>query len=98
VVEPRLFICDEITSALDVSIQAVIKRIDRRARAESGRSMLFVTHDLALVGGIAERVSVLIACRMVETGPADVVLRNLIGAEAHELLAHTPTLQNRPNF
>lgn len=98
VVEPRLLICDEITSALDVSIQAVIIELIDELKRTQGLSMLFVTHNLALVSGIAECVSVLIAGRMVETGPADVVLRNPISAEARELLAHTPTLRNRPNF
>jgi peptide/nickel transport system ATP-binding protein len=50
------------------------------------------THNLPLVGGIAECVSVLFAGRIAETGPTEVVLRNPISAEARKLLAHTPRL------
>ena len=92
VVEPQLLICDEITSALDVSIQAVIIELIDKLKRDQGLSMLFVTHNLALVGSIAESVSVLIAGRIVETGPTEVVLRNPASAEARMLLAHTPSL------
>ncbi len=98
VVEPRLLICDEITSALDVSIQAVIIELLDELKRNQALSILFITHNLALVGGIAECVSVLIAGQIVENGPAEVVLRNPISAEARKLVAHTPTLQNHPKF
>lgn len=98
VVEPRLLICDEITSALDVSIQAVIIELLDELKREQQLSMLFITHNLALVGSIAETVTVLIAGRIVETGPTALVLSNPTSAEARNLVAHTPRLQDHPKL
>lgn len=56
---PRLLICDEVTSALDVSIQAQIMQLLFSLKKEMGMAMLFISHDLALVGGICDRVCVL---------------------------------------
>jgi len=95
VVEPRLLICDEITSALDVSIQAVIMQLLDELKREHGLSMLFITHNLALVGSIAENVSVLIGGRVVETGPTAMVTSNPKSAETRELLKNTPRLDSR---
>jgi peptide/nickel transport system ATP-binding protein len=57
--EPRIVICDEITSSLDVSVQAVVVRLLLDLRARTGASCLFVTHDLNLVRQIAHRIAVL---------------------------------------
>jgi peptide/nickel transport system ATP-binding protein len=74
IVEPTLLICDEVTSALDVSVQAVIVEMLRRIRAERGVSMLFITHNLALVHSVAEDVIVLKEGTVVEAGKVDRVL------------------------
>jgi oligopeptide/dipeptide ABC transporter ATP-binding protein len=72
--EPRVLLCDEPTTALDVTIQDQILRLLERIRRERGLSVLYVTHDLAVVGQICDRIAVMYAGRIVETGPTDQVL------------------------
>ena len=74
VVDPALLICDEVTSALDVSVQAVIVELLRRLQTERNLSMIFVTHNLALVRSIAQNVVVVAAGNVVESGPVEDVL------------------------
>ena len=66
--EPDVLVCDEITSALDVSVQGSIVALLESLRESRGISMLFVTHNLALVRSIADRVQILNAGRVVEAG------------------------------
>ncbi len=73
VVSPQVLVCDEITSALDVSVQATIVELLRRLQAEHGLSLLFITHNLALVRSIAQSVLVLSRGRVVESGPVEQV-------------------------
>jgi peptide/nickel transport system ATP-binding protein len=90
--EPAVLICDEITSALDVSVQAAIVALLEELRRREHLALLFVTHDLALVRTIADRVVVLNRGRIVEAGATD----DVIGRPAHvytrELIEDTPTL------
>jgi peptide/nickel transport system ATP-binding protein/oligopeptide transport system ATP-binding protein len=65
---PQLLLCDEPTTALDVTIQDQILHVLARLRAEMGVSMVLVTHDLAVVAQTCERVAVMYAARIVETG------------------------------
>jgi oligopeptide/dipeptide ABC transporter ATP-binding protein len=71
--DPAVLICDEPTSSLDVSMQAQIVNLLLDAKRSRGLSMLFVSHDLDLIGRIADRLVVLYRGRMVESGPAALV-------------------------
>jgi peptide/nickel transport system ATP-binding protein len=75
-VEPDLLVCDEVTSALDVSVQAVIVELLRRLQHERRLAMIFITHNLALVRSIAQSAVVLRDGRVVETGTVSEVLEN----------------------
>jgi oligopeptide/dipeptide ABC transporter ATP-binding protein len=77
--DPMLLVADEPTTALDVTVQANILALLGRLRRERGMAMIFITHDLALVPNLADRLYVLYAGVIVEEGPAAAVL----GAPAH---------------
>ncbi len=72
---PRLLIADEPTTALDVTVQAQIVDLLRDLQAAMGLSILWITHDLALLNGFAARLLVMYAGRIVEEGPAEDILR-----------------------
>jgi oligopeptide/dipeptide ABC transporter ATP-binding protein len=72
--EPRLLLCDEPTTALDVCVQDQILGLLRDLMREREMSLLFVTHDLAVIGELCDRVAVMYAGRLVETGPTSTVL------------------------
>ena len=72
---PRLLIADEPTTALDVTVQAGILRLLDRLRRESDVSVVLITHDLAVMSSIADRVSIFYAGRVVESGPRDELLQ-----------------------
>lgn len=91
--EPWLLVCDEITSALDVSVQAAIVELLAELRKQTGLSMLFITHNLALIRTIADRVSVMTGGRIVETGPVNEVFESPKADYTKQLLANTPTIE-----
>ena len=72
--DPAILLCDEPTTALDVTIQTQILALLADLRAERGLSLVFVTHDLGVVSQVAERVAVMYSGRLVETGPTTDVL------------------------
>jgi peptide/nickel transport system ATP-binding protein len=76
IAEPSIVICDEPTSALDVSVQAQILNLLQELREALGLSYLLVTHNLALVEHLADRVAVMYFGRIVEVGPTEQVLTN----------------------
>jgi peptide/nickel transport system ATP-binding protein len=92
VVEPRLLVCDEVTSALDVSVQAAIVELLRRLQRDRGLSLLFITHNLALVRSIAQEVIVLHEGRVVERGPTERVLGGPVDEYTIRLLEDVPKL------
>ena len=69
--EPKLLLADEPTTALDVTIQAQILDLIARLRRELGMAIIMITHDLGVVAGIADRINVMYAGYIVETGTAD---------------------------
>jgi peptide/nickel transport system ATP-binding protein len=91
--EPALLVCDEVTSALDVSVQAAIVELLERLRAEMGLSLLFITHDLALIRTIADRVLVMTGGRIVEHGPVDTILGAPAADYTRRLLRNTPSIE-----
>jgi peptide/nickel transport system ATP-binding protein len=92
VCRPSILICDEITSALDVSVQASIVKLLFQLQQEENLALLFVTHDLALVRSIAARTVVMHDGLVVETGPTDAVLEHPSHAYTQALLDDTPRL------
>jgi peptide/nickel transport system ATP-binding protein len=91
--EPALLVCDEVTSALDVSVQAAIVELLHKLRVQTGLSMLFITHNLALIRTIADRVIVMTEGRIVEAGPTADVFERPQAEYTQRLLANTPTVE-----
>src|SRR6185503_15673204 len=71
---PALLIADEPTTALDVTIQSQILAEVQALAADTGTALIWVTHDLAVIAGLADRIAVMYAGRIVEQGPVDAVL------------------------
>jgi peptide/nickel transport system ATP-binding protein len=96
---PRLLIADEPTTALDVTVQAQILALLKELQSNYGLAMLFISHDLAVVGQVAGRVAVMRAGQVVESGACVKVLANPENDYTKSLLAAVPTLgtdRNRP--
>ncbi|MER7575835.1 ABC transporter ATP-binding protein [Streptomyces sp. NPDC126514] len=93
---PRLIVCDEAVSALDVSIQAQVLNLLADLQAEHGMAYLFITHDLAVVRSVAHRIAVMRHGRIVEEGTAE----DIYAAPAHEytreLLSRAPGRNGTP--
>jgi len=93
VCDPTVLICDEVTSALDVSVQAAIVELLGSLQRDLGLSMLFITHNLPLVRSIAQRVAVLSQGNVVELGDTAQVLTDPQQPYTRQLLADTPSLE-----
>jgi peptide/nickel transport system ATP-binding protein len=93
VCEPSVLVCDEVTSALDVSVQAAIVELLASLQRDLGLSMLFVTHNLPLVRSIAQRVAVMSEGRIVELGSVEQVLESPVNPYTRRLLSDTPSLE-----
>jgi peptide/nickel transport system ATP-binding protein len=93
---PAVLIADEPTTALDVTIQAQILDLMKGLRRESGTSILLITHDMGVVAEMADRVAVMYAGRIVETGPTDAIFASPRHPYTHLLLKSVPRLDDRP--
>jgi peptide/nickel transport system ATP-binding protein len=93
VANPQLLVCDEVTSALDVSVQAAIVDLLASLQRELGLGLLFVTHNLALIRTIAQEVVVMSDGRIVERGLVDDVLDRPQAEYTKRLLSDTPSLE-----
>ncbi len=88
--KPKLMVADEPTSALDVSVQAKVLELFQNLQRELGFACLFVTHDLAVVDVLADRICVMQRGRIVEQGARDQILRNPQEPYTQKLLAAVP--------
>jgi oligopeptide/dipeptide ABC transporter ATP-binding protein len=91
---PKLIIADEPTTALDVTTQLGILRLIDRLRRETGVSLLFVTHDLAVARLLCQHVAVMYAGEVVEQGPIEVVMRRPLHPYTRALVAAIPHLSD----
>jgi peptide/nickel transport system ATP-binding protein len=92
VLDPDLLVCDEVTSALDVSVQASVVELLRGLQAERGLSMIFITHNLPLVRSIADQVVVVNDGTICESGTVTEVLESPKDPYTTQLLADVPKL------
>jgi len=92
VVEPDLLVCDEVTSALDVSVQAVIVELLRTIQAQRHLAMIFITHNLALVRSLAQFAVVLRQGGIAEAGPVEQVIARPSSRYTERLMADVPRL------
>jgi peptide/nickel transport system ATP-binding protein len=90
--EPQVLVCDEITSALDVSVQAALVELLAELQRSMNLGLLFITHNLALIRTIADRVAVMSAGRIVESAAVESVFVSPKADYTRELLANTPSL------
>jgi len=90
IAEPTLLLCDEILSALDVSVQANILALLQRLKSERGIAMLFISHDLAVVRMLADRVCVLFRGDIMEIGRRDQIFAAPFHPYTHSLLEAVP--------
>ena len=91
---PELIIADEPTTALDVTIQAQILHEVQKLCRQTGTALIWITHDLAVVAGLADHLCVMYAGRMVETGRVDDVIDRPLHPYTHGLIGSVPS-QNR---
>jgi peptide/nickel transport system ATP-binding protein len=90
---PRLLIADEPTTALDVTIQAQILELLAELRQKFGLAMLFISHDLAVVSQVSDRIAVMYAGALVEMGPSSAVFHTPAHPYTRGLLHSVPTLR-----
>ena len=89
---PDLLIADEPTTALDVTVQAQILEVLRAVRSETGMALVLISHDFAVIAGLADRILVMYAGRIVENAAADELLRRPRHPYSAELLKCVPSL------
>lgn len=93
--KPQLLIADEPTTALDVTVQAQVLELLRNLQQQNGLAMLFISHDLAVVGQVASRTAVMRGGKVVESGVTARVLSAPVHSYTRSLLAAVPTLRTQ---
>jgi peptide/nickel transport system ATP-binding protein len=93
--EPKLLIADEPTTALDVTIQAQVIEVMKRAQEATGAAMMLITHDLGLVAGVADRVQVMYGGRLFETGATDTIYYRSRNPYTRGLMSSIPSAASR---
>ena len=94
---PDILICDEPTTALDVTIQAQILELINKLKEERNLSVIFITHDLGVVANMADRIAVMYAGKIVEYGTADEIFYHPAHPYTWALLASIPDLDSKGN-
>jgi len=94
--EPRVIIADEPTTSLDVTIQAQYLRLLREIQEETGLSLIFITHDFGIVAKMCDRVMVMYAGRVVESGSVRDIFNKPSHPYTQALLSSVPTMEERP--
>jgi oligopeptide/dipeptide ABC transporter ATP-binding protein len=93
--QPKLLIADEPTTALDVTIQAQVLRLLKEIQREMGMAVMLITHDLGVVSEIADRVAVMYAGRIVESGPIETIFGEMRHPYTRGLLESIPHLDEK---
>lgn len=93
--DPEILICDEPTTALDVTVQAKILELINKIKEERNLSVIFITHDLGVVANMADRVNVMYAGKIVETGTSEEVFFEPAHPYTWALLSSMPDLQTK---
>jgi peptide/nickel transport system ATP-binding protein len=91
--DPSFIVCDEITSALDVSVQAEILRMLLQLRAERGLTLLFITHNIGVVEYVSDRTAVMYQGRIVEQGPTADIINRPQNQYTQQLIAAVPRVR-----
>ena len=92
---PEILICDEPTTALDVTIQARILELIKEIKAKRGLSIIFITHDLGVVANMADRIAVMYAGKIVEMGTSDDIFYRPVHPYTWALLSSIPDLDTK---
>src|SRR5260370_19495011 len=93
--EPSMFIADEPTTALDVTVQASIIELVRDLSGELGASVILITHNMALIASLCQRVIVMYAGRIVEEGPTRAIFKNPQHPYTWSLLRSIPRVDEK---
>jgi oligopeptide transport system ATP-binding protein len=93
--DPEILICDEPTTALDVTVQAKILDLINKIKKERNLSVIFITHDMGVVANMADRINVMYAGKIVESGTSEDVFLNPVHPYTIALLSSMPDLQTK---